>query len=57
MGYVISDDCVCCGTCAAECPVAAISEADGKFEIDQDVCIACGSCEAVCPVSAIKESE
>ena len=26
MAYVISDECVSCGTCAAECPAEAISE-------------------------------
>ena len=25
MAYVISDDCVACGTCESECPVGAIS--------------------------------
>ena len=31
MAYVISDDCVMCGTCAGECPSGAISEGDGKY--------------------------
>ena len=26
MAYVISDDCIACGTCIDECPVEAISE-------------------------------
>lgn len=42
MAYQISDDCISCGACAAECPVSAISEGDGKFVIDADVCIECG---------------
>ncbi len=33
MAYVISDDCVMCGTCAGECPSGAISEGDGKYVI------------------------
>lgn len=52
MAYVISDDCISCGACAAECPVSAISEGDGKFVIDAATCIECGACESVCPVSA-----
>ena len=31
MAYKISDDCISCGACAAECPVSAISEGDGKY--------------------------
>ena len=38
MAYKISDDCISCGACAAECPVEAISEGDGKYEIDADKC-------------------
>lgn len=55
MAYKISDDCVSCGTCVGECPVSAISEGDGKFEINADTCLDCGSCAGVCPVSAISE--
>ena len=29
MAYVINDDCISCGACAADCPVGAISEGDG----------------------------
>ena len=52
MAYKISDECIQCGACAAECPVEAISEGD-IYSIDQDVCIECGSCEATCPMGAI----
>ena len=52
MAYQISDDCISCGACAAECPVSAISEGDGKFVFEADVCIECGACEATCPVGA-----
>ena len=55
MAYVISDECVSCGTCVEECPVSAISEGEGKFEIDADLCVSCGSCAGVCPVGAPAE--
>ncbi len=45
--------CTNCGLCAAECPVEAISEADGHHVIDADVCVDCGACVPVCPVEAI----
>ena len=53
MAYKISDECISCGACAETCPVNAISEGDGKFEINPDECIECGSCADGCPVNAI----
>lgn len=55
MAYVISDQCISCGTCEAQCPVGAISMGDGQFEINKDACISCGSCAGACPVGAISE--
>ena len=55
MAYVITDECISCGSCAGTCPVEAISEGDGKFVIDADTCIECGACAGDCPVEAIKE--
>lgn len=52
MAYVITDDCMACGACAANCPVEAISEGD-KYVIDADTCIECGACASDCPVEAI----
>ncbi len=52
MAYSISDDCISCGACEAECPVNAISAGDSKYIIDGDACIDCGSCANVCPVEA-----
>ena len=52
MAYVISDDCIACGTCLPECPVEAISEGD-IYKIDADACTECGTCASVCPSEAI----
>ena len=57
MAHVISDECVSCGSCEAECPVGAISEGDGKYEIDADACVDCGACEAACPTGAISAEQ
>ncbi len=53
MAYKISDECIACGACSAECPVDAISENGDKYDIDADTCTDCGSCAEVCPVDAI----
>ena len=55
MAYKISDECISCGACAETCPVSAISEGDGKFEINPDECFDCGSCADGCPVNAISQ--
>ena len=56
MARMISDDCIACGACADSCPVDAIAEGDGKYEIDGDSCIDCGACEGTCPMGAIAEA-
>ncbi|MDR0982558.1 MAG: 4Fe-4S binding protein [Culturomica sp.] len=55
MAYVISDDCISCGSCESGCPVSAISMGDDHYVIDAETCIDCGSCESTCPVSAISQ--
>ena len=56
MAYVISEDCIACGTCIGECPVEAISEGD-IYKIDPEVCTECGTCASVCPSEAIHLGE
>ena len=55
MAYKISEECIMCGACEGECPVGAITEGDGKYEIDPEKCISCGACAGVCPVGAPSE--
>lgn len=50
----ITDACIACGSCSAECPVDCISEGE-IYVINADECIDCGACEEVCPVEAIIE--
>ncbi len=52
MAYKITDECIACGACEADCPVSCISENDGKYEINADECIECGACADTCPVGA-----
>ncbi len=56
MAYVISDDCIACGSCEGECPVGAISMGAEHYEIDANACTECGTCAAQCPVEAIKQA-
>ena len=55
MAYVISDECINCGACEAECPANCISEGDGKYVVNKDDCVSCGACAGVCPVDAPAE--
>jgi ferredoxin len=58
MAYKISDDCISCGACEAECPNAAIKEGDTTYVIDPATCTECvgshpaSKCAEVCPVGA-----
>jgi len=54
VAYVITDECVACGTCAEECPADAIQEGE-PYVINEEKCTDCGSCFEVCPVEAIVE--
>lgn len=42
-----------CGTCAAACPVGAVSVADGKAKIDYSKCVFCGRCVEACARKAL----
>ena len=55
MAYCINDDCISCGACQADCPVDAIKEGDGKYEINADASVDSGTCAGACPEGAISQ--
>ena len=55
MAYKITEKCIQCGACAAECPMHCIAPGDERYVIDKDQCISCGTCAGVCPVGAPEE--
>ena len=52
-GYVISEDCIGCGTCRTVCPQSVITEGS-PFIIDRNHCLQCGNCFERCPVQAVQ---
>ena len=52
MAYYISDECIMCDLCVAECPENAISAGDPIYSINPELCNDCGDCADVCPVEA-----
>ncbi|MBN1415645.1 MAG: YfhL family 4Fe-4S dicluster ferredoxin [Bacteroidales bacterium] len=59
MALIITDECINCAACVAECPNEAISEGDLIYVINSDLCTECvgfydePQCVMVCPVDAI----
>jgi len=53
MSHSITESCVSCGACEAECPVQAISQGEERYRIDPQKCTDCAACVEVCPVEAI----
>lgn len=54
MAYLITDECLACGTCLESCPVNAIVEGE-IYKIDSEICEQCGTCMDSCPAGAIIE--
>ena len=51
-GFRITDDCIQCGTCEANCPQGCIEEG-APFRIQEEHCLHCGNCFENCPAEAI----
>ena len=63
MALSITDDCINCGLCEAECPTGAISEGDYVYVIDPDKCNECAGyhdqprCVVVGPVDCFLDAD
>jgi ferredoxin len=62
MANKVTEDCINCGACEAECPNKAITQGDNTYNIDAALCDECAakagdqSCKAVCPSEAIVQA-
>jgi len=59
MALIVTDECINCDLCEAECPNGAISMGEEIYEIDPQRCTECvghfdaPQCRQVCPVDCI----
>lgn len=51
--FTVSDKCVVCGKCAAQCPLKAIMMTDGHPIWNRTSCALCLGCLHICPENAI----
>jgi len=51
---LLEKNCIFCGACIDECPLAAISYGDNNMPVvDEAICDDCGACEKVCCTQAL----
>ena len=53
----VTNDCIGCGACEAECPIDCITLKNGQAYIDSQGCVGCEACKVICPVEAIELSD
>ncbi|KAF1017916.1 MAG: Ferredoxin YfhL [Acinetobacter bereziniae] len=62
MALMITDQCINCDMCVAECPNQAIFEGENIYEIDNERCTECvgfyerQTCVDVCPIECIVQN-
>jgi len=55
MAFIITDECIACGSCKEDCPSDAIKVEAGSYKINAEACIECATCMETCPSGAIVE--
>jgi ferredoxin len=59
MAKMITEECISCGACEADCPNEAISQGDPVYVVDWEKCTECvghfdkPQCIEVCPVDGV----
>ena len=57
MTYTISTECIACGRCFNNCPMACIAPSGDQYQVNPEKCVGCGKCASLCPISAITPDE
>lgn len=52
-GFLITDECIECGSCVTTCPQQCIEEAS-PYRIEWEHCLQCGACYEICPAGAVQ---
>ncbi len=50
MPYMITENCIMCGSCEPYCKNGAIVDGEDRYIIDQAKCDTCGTCMEYCPI-------